>query len=84
MKQKDIILIVVVGIISGIVSLFISNALFAPPATRQQQIEKVGAISSSFSSPDSKYFNSQSVDPTQLIQIGTSTNPNPFNKTAGQ
>lgn len=83
MKQKDIILIVVVSVISGIISLFVSHALFAPAKTRQQQIEVVGAISSSFSTPDTKYFNSQSVDPTQLIQIGTSNNPNPF-KAAGQ
>lgn len=81
MKQKDIILIVVVGFISVVASLFLSNALFAPPKSRQQAVETVDPISPSFSQPDSKYFNSSSIDPAQLIQISNNNNQNPFNTT---
>ena len=79
MKQKDIALIAIVVVISGIISFFVSNLLFASPDNRQQEVEVVEAISASFPTPSNKYFNTESINPTELIQIGTSTNPNPFN-----
>jgi len=79
MKEKDIALIAIIVVISGIVSFFVSNIFFASPSNRQQKVEVVEAISPSFPTPSAKYFNAQSINPTELIQIGTSTNPNPFN-----
>ena len=78
MKQKDIALILVVVFISGIVSFVVSGKLFAAKSS-QQQVETVDKISSTFNVPDATYFNKNSIDPTQLIQIGNSSNPNPFN-----
>jgi hypothetical protein len=77
-KQKDIALILVIVFISGIVSFLLSGWIFARPADRQQKAEKVDVITSDFSLPDNRYFNATSVNPTQLIQIGDSNNPNPF------
>lgn len=79
MKQKDIILIIVIAFISGIASLVLSRVIFAPAKSRQQAVQVVSPIDSKFTTPTTKYFNSKSIDPTQLIQIGNSTNPNPFN-----
>jgi hypothetical protein len=79
MKQKDIALIIIIVFISGVVSFFVSNLLFASPDKRDQKVEKVEPITADFPTPDQKYFNENSIDPTQLIQIGESTNPNPFN-----
>jgi hypothetical protein len=84
MKQKDIALIVVVVVISAIASLVVSNTIFASPAKRQQQVDVVQSLNASFPTPDSRYFNSSSIDPTQFTQIGNTTNPNPFNGTATQ
>jgi len=81
MKQKDIAMIIVVVFVSGVVSFFVSNMLFASPKNRQQKVEVVNVITSDFPTPDSKYFNKDSVNPTELIQIGNSNNPNPFNGT---
>jgi len=78
MKQKDIALIIIIVFVSAVASFFISNALFASPENRQQKVEVVEAITSDFPKPSGKYFNSDSIDPTQLIQIGNSTNPDPF------
>jgi hypothetical protein len=78
MKQKDIALIAVIAIVSGIVSFLVSGWIFAKPADRQQKAEIVDIITSDFSLPDSKYFNAKAIDPTQLIQIGDTKNPNPF------
>lgn len=78
MKQKDIALIAVVVIISAVISVLVSNVVFAPPKNRQQKVEVVQPISADFPVPDSHYFNSQSIDPTKLITIGDNTNPDPF------
>lgn len=79
MKQKDVALIIVIVFISGIASFVLSNVLFASPKSRQQQVEVVEAINANFPTPSTKYFNAQSINPTELIQIGKTTNPNPFN-----
>ena len=81
MKQKDIALIAVIAIISAVVSFLVSNKLFVTPSNRQQQVEVVDPINASFQQPDKKYFNSNSIDPTQEPQIGSDNNQNPFNGT---
>jgi len=78
MKQKDIALILVIVIVSGVVSFLVSGWIFNKPANRQQKAEVVDVITSDFPQPDTKYFNGSAIDPTQLIQIGNSSNPNPF------
>lgn len=79
MKQKDIALIVVIVIVSGTISFFLSKWLFSVPANRQTKVEVVTPISADFNQPDQRYFNSNSVDPTQNITIGGSQNTAPFN-----
>lgn len=78
MKQKDVALILVIVFISAVVSFFVSSTIFGSPSNRQQQAEVVDPITSSFPNPDPRYFNSNSIDPTQLIQIGNNNNTNPF------
>lgn len=79
MKQKDVALIIVVAFVSAVISLVVSQLLFATPKTQQQQVDVVPAISDNFQTPDSHFFNSNSMDPTQLIQIGNNNNTDPFN-----
>ena len=78
MKQKDIALIVVIVFFSAIISLFLSKAIFASPKNRQQQVEVVQKITADFPPPDPAYFNKKAFDPTQQINIGQGTNPDPF------
>lgn len=78
MKQKDIALIVIIVVFSVIFSLIISNAIFGSPKNRQQEVEVVQPITAEFPKPDSRYFNEQSFDPTQLIVVSQNANPNPF------
>lgn len=82
MKQKDIAVIVAVGIFSAVLSVLLSNLLFGKPQNRQQEVEVVQAISPDFATPDSRYFNPSSIDPTQQIQIGNNSNPDPFREAA--
>jgi hypothetical protein len=81
-KQKDIALILVIVFMSGLLSFLASRWIFARPVDKVQTAEVVDVITSEFPLPDSRYFNPNSVNPTQLIQIGSSTNPNPFGGTS--
>lgn len=84
MKQKDIILIVVVVIISGALSFVLSKFLFSIPNNRQTEVEVVQPISAEFPTPDTRYFNANSINPTRNISIGDNQNPQPFNDPNGQ
>lgn len=79
MKQKDIALVLIIAFVSAVVSFVVSNKVFVTPANRQQPVEVVDVINSSFQQPDSKYFNGNSIDPTLSSTLGTGNNQNPFN-----
>lgn len=78
MKKQDIGLIIAVAVFAGIFSLIASTLIFTPRSTKGLKAQKVDEISSSFNQPDKRYFNTQSINPTQLIQIGDSANNQPF------
>jgi hypothetical protein len=78
MKKNDLLVIIVVGIVAGVFSLVLSNVLFSSKGKNQLSAQKVNPINSIFQKPDSRYFNSEGINPTQLIQIGDSINNQPF------
>ncbi len=79
MKQKDILLIIIVIFVSTIISMVVSKIFISAPKNRQQTVEVVPVISAKFDTPDKTYFNDKSIDATLLITIGNNTNPQPFN-----
>ena len=79
MKQKDLAMIIIVAAISGMLSFALSHLIFGAPQQRQQQAAVVDAITTTFTMPDPKFFNNQSINPAQLIEVGSSNNTNPFN-----
>lgn len=78
MKQKDLALILVIIIVSAVVSLFISKSIFNTSKNNNQSVASVQSISSYFPPLPKQYFNSSSIDPTQLITINQNSNQNPF------
>lgn len=80
MKQKDIAVIIVVSFVAALLSYFLSNLLIVPKQALQQKASVVGAINPEFKTPDQRYFNKDSVDPTQRITIGDNNNAVPFNE----
>jgi len=78
MKQKDFVLIIVIAFISGVVSFVVSNKLFVTPNNRAQQVEVVDPITATFQTPDKKYFNSSSINPTPNSSNSGDSNQNPF------
>jgi hypothetical protein len=81
LKQKDIAMIIIVTFISAVVSYFASNFLFGGSSHRSTKVEVVDQITDQFTNPDDKYFNEDSINPTRLISIGDSSNPDPFANT---
>ena len=78
MKQKDIAIIIAVVFVSGLLSYFVSNALFSSSEKLQTTVEVVEPITADFPQPDDQYFNEQSINPTQTITIGDGQNQQPF------
>lgn len=79
MKQKDIAIIIVVAGFSTIIAFVLGNMVFATPANRQAEVKVLDSISSTFPVADDRYFNNAAIDPTQTVQIGNSSNTQPFN-----
>ncbi len=78
MKSKDYETIIIVAVISGVLSIFISSKIFVPPSQRQQSVTVVPSISADFpTTPLNSYLNTSSIDPTVTVQIGTQPNSNP-------
>jgi hypothetical protein len=84
MRRRDIFMIVIVALVSGIISLFIATAIFSSPKQRSAKVPIVVPINPNF--PDVKndptynvIFNSNALDPTQPVTIGGSNNQSPFN-----
>lgn len=79
MKQKDVALIIIVVFFAGVASFFLSGFIFKTK-NLSEKVETVEPISADFTQPDKKYFNSNAINPTQLIQIGKNSNNQPFNE----
>lgn len=77
MKQKDIALVMMVVVFSAIVSFIVSNVLLGG-TSHVSQVETVQAINSDFDLPGDEFFNQDALNPTKLIQIGDTNNPDPF------
>lgn len=77
MKQKDIALILVIVFVSGMLSFLVSRQLINPE-NQKLELEVVEPITVDFYQPSDKYFNSKSINPTQLIQIGENQNISPL------
>lgn len=83
MKQKDIVVLVAVAGVSALLAIAASK-LVIRSSDKQQEVEVVQAITPDFPTPDERYFNARSIDPTQPISIGNSANPDPFRGAPGQ
>ncbi len=76
--KKEVMTIAMVVIFSAITSLIISGLFLSTPADRAQTVEVVVPITTTLERPDEAYFNKNSVNPAQNIQIGTDPNSKPF------
>ena len=80
MKQKDILLIVVVVFVSGMIAFTISSKFLVSSSNKALEAEVVAPITSNFNLPDEKIFNIEAINPTELIRIAPNDNNQPFAK----
>lgn len=78
MKQQNLAIFGAVAFMSIVFALLITTSLFAPEKSQRMEAESVDPISSNFPSLNKKYFNANSINPVQTIQIGDNPNENPF------
>ncbi len=78
MRKKDLpILLLIVGF-SAIFAYVIVGLFISTPKNRQQSVEVAEVMNSSFTIPEDSNFNSNSINPTKLIEIAPNTNGQPF------
>ncbi len=89
MKRRDIVMLVAVAIITGILSLMISNVIFSIPKNRSATVPTADIVPTAL--PDIKndpsykaFLNTKAIDPTQPVQIGNTQNSSPFNSNSTQ
>jgi hypothetical protein len=76
--KKEAGVIFIVAVFSAVLSIILSGIFFSTPEDRTQKVEVVSPITTTFQDPGSVYFNSNSVNPVQNIQIGTEPNSKPL------
>lgn len=82
MKRRELISLVLIALTATIFSIFISRLVFNP-TQKPVQVLEVPKITSNLAQAKTDpayqaFFNSNALDPTQLIQIGNTKNPAPF------
>lgn len=76
-NQKAIYL--VVGLVAGLFMAFVANKfIFTNSGSKDTTVDVVPVIKTDFETPPTKYFNSQAVDPTQIINIAPNNSQQPF------
>lgn len=78
MKPKDWSLIGIIIMVSAVMSFVIANFTIGTRKTNKLKVESVTSLTDQFPLPNTKYFNNNSINPTQEIKIGEGTNENPF------
>lgn len=77
MKQQDIAVVIIIVFIASVATFFLANK-FVSPSTARRTAETVTAIDPTFAVPDTKYFSTNSINPTLRIEIAPGDNKNPF------
>lgn len=78
MKAKDLQVIILVAVVSLITSVLLSGIFFSTDEDRSQKVETAEPITTDFSAPDSRYFNSSSFNPAKEVPARQDPNSNPF------
>ncbi len=78
MKRKDMLSVIAAIIVAAVISFVVFSKLIFNGNDRNIKAETVEPITSDFKLPDTKIFNAEAIDPTQLIEIGPNANNQPF------
>jgi hypothetical protein len=77
-KSKDITVLVILVSLSGLLSFFVSNALFSNKKSLSTKVELVDKVTSDFSYENKPYFTNNPLNPTKNITISQNDNQKPL------
>lgn len=80
MKKQDIAIIILIVAISALAAYLIGRAIVGDPQQQAVQVPTVEAISTNVEEPDNRVFNDNAINPTVEINIGDSSNRQPFSR----
>ncbi len=78
MKSKDWSVIAVIVAVSAMFSFVVFQFIIGSRKLGRLKVEQVTQLKADFPLPNAKYFNGNSINPTQEIRIGEDTNTTPF------
>ncbi|HSE29010.1 MAG TPA: hypothetical protein VLA77_00290 [Candidatus Saccharimonadales bacterium] len=78
MKKNDIAILILIASITLVISYLLVKGLFGSPDDQETKVESVEPISASIVEPSPRIFNSNAINPTVVIQIGSPSNQQPF------
>lgn len=78
MKKNDIVAIVVIVAVSVLIAYFVGRAVLGNLKPRDASVEVVDVITADIQKPDPSVFSKDGLNPSVSINIGTSTNQQPF------
>jgi len=80
MKKNDIAVIILIASISALVAFFIGKAVFGEPQQQSVKVKTTEKISTEVQQPDKTIFQKGNINPTVEINIGDSSNQQPFGR----
>ncbi len=78
MKKNDLALIILIASIALAVSYFVAKAVIGDPQKKTVQVDTIELYSSEIRQPDASIFNPTAINPTVEVNIGNSSNKQPF------
>jgi len=78
MKKSDIALLILIVSISLGVAYFVGQSVLGARTQQPVSVEKTEAMSADVAKPDERVFNKDAINPSVPINIGNSTNQEPF------
>ncbi|HJP81150.1 MAG TPA: hypothetical protein VJ841_02020 [Candidatus Saccharimonadales bacterium] len=71
MKKTDIAMIIFIAAISVLIAYFVANAVIGSPSKESVKVKTAEAITSDVQKPDPAIFNTNAINPTVEVIIGT-------------
>lgn len=78
MKKNDIAILVLIVSLSLGAAYFLGQSVLGGAKQTAVNVEKTEAMKAEVSDPDPRVFNSEAINPSVTINIGNSTNQQPF------
>lgn len=80
MRKNDIAMIILIASISAMFAYFVGRAVIGDPQSKSVTVKTIDAISTEVEKPDQTVFNKNAINPTVEINIGNSSNQEPFRR----